>query len=408
MPERKHKQQAADMQQQSAIEAMDVGQIEELQKQLSFNYKQFAQEYSKSKMARIAAYVQKIEETQQLLKKQETLYEYVVQNNVPLISEEFSIEQASVSQEKVSKRRKHSISHEVEPHSPPPEVVDCPQLDPLPVFTESFEHVVQPYRSSLTAAKRRYHLRSTLIEDDALKNKDILWRQSAKELADLRRSKRQQLAMAKFKLEEDYSNAASERKLILLEQRYRASIRKVGEKKSRSDLGQMSEDLKLRDKNRKKYKDGESIINPLSRASDNDIEMDLTLMRSSNVKVQIIEANHLYMEQPLKKEIQSGPTTMTDLVNSEIESKTSFAQVSYQPPMTLGQLQLQQQGQPTTPFTMPPPPPLSQHELPGPQMFPIGAFPPPPPLLPQNGMLPYPPPQMFSNGMGFPTFMGHQ
>jgi hypothetical protein len=337
---------------------MDVKQIEAAQRALSSDYKQLTKEFAKSRLNRADALLSKIDEIQQDLRRQGSICEQSLLENIPIIDQQYSVEQGGGASSKSSKRRKHSTEpiSQPPPPSPPPEVVDPIKIHPLPIFQESFEQVLQPFRDSLNSVKKKYEFHSQLIESDAQRNVDLVWKQSTKDRIELRARSRKELTAQLHELDSDYLNVNKEEKLHQMEQRYRSSIRKVAERKARSDLTQIGELVKRRsDAAFNLDATNLSAASPLSSASQQEVDTDIYLMRQGNVKVERIEANYLYMEQPLKKDLSSGPTTMTDLVNSEIEAKGIAAlQYPYSMPYQNGMIPaMPYNGQ----FPPPPPPP---------------------------------------------------
>lgn len=303
----------------STIDGMDLKQIDSAQRLISSNYKQFARELIHSKLKRLHSYVERIDSIQQQLHKDSAAFERIVEdelNKSLQLHAQFSTEPSA---NEIAKRRKLRP----EPSSPPPELEVWPVLPKVPIFEESFNKALKPFDDSLGAIKKRFELQAKKIEDDAHRNRELVWRQSIKDRIDLRNRKRQFIAKNMYSLQRDYDNVDKNLKLHLLENRYRSSVRKVGEKKSKSDLSIIVETPNLKRKNYNYV--GRELNSFLSHASRQEINNDLCEISKNNVKVEKIEANYLYMEQPLKKNGATGPTTMTDLVNSDLEFKgTSY------------------------------------------------------------------------------------
>ncbi|CAM9018879.1 unnamed protein product [Wickerhamomyces anomalus] len=305
----------------------DVSDIENMQKKLQGDYKLLAKQFGNSRISRVETFISKIEELQNQLRKNSIAHDTFVNNNLPQLDEETT--------------------------SPP--------LEELPIFTDSFEQVLKPHRDSLKALRSKYDYEAKLIEDSARRNVELTWRQSAKDRIELRKQMRSEISQKIIDLDKDYNNENRYAKVSHNERRFRTSTRKVGERKG-GRYGVMEVHREVESRVRRFNNSFHSDSQPVSGASASEIDNDLSMMKSpyATVKIETIEANYLYQEQPLKKE-NIGPTTMTDLVNSEIEERgiagmqyqVSTDRTPYQPPSGYNYNyqppQQQQQQQPRQP-----------------------------------------------------------
>ncbi len=321
----------------------DVSDIENMQKKLQGDYKLLAKQFGNSRISRVETFISKIEELQNQLRKNSIAHDTFVNNNLPQLDEETSMEVDSVTYAKSLKRRRNHFDDaaaQTGDSSPPPEAPASPPLEELPIFTDSFEQVLKPHRDSLKALRSKYDYEAKLIEDSARRNVELTWRQSAKDRIELRKQMRSEISQKIIDLDKDYNNENRYAKVSHNERRFRTSTRKVGERKG-GRYGVMEVHREVESRVRRFNNSFHSDSRPVSGASASEIDNDLSMMKSpyATVKIETIEANYLYQEQPLKKE-NIGPTTMTDLVNSEIEERgiagmqyqVSTDRTPYQPP----------------------------------------------------------------------------
>ncbi|CDR43126.1 CYFA0S11e00518g1_1 [Cyberlindnera fabianii] len=376
-----------------------VEQIEGMQKELSSNYKTLAREFSKSRIARVDAYITKIEEMQQKLRRNLMTHEAHVEQGMPMMDEETGAQLSSLGQMKQNKRRKFS-SVDTGFQSPPPEAPQSPILDPLELFTEPFEQLLEPYRKNLDALKRKYELSSDLIETMCYKNRSIVWKQSIRDRQETREHLRRDTISKLWDLEKDYMNVSQHEKMRVNEQRYRASVRKVGEKRAKSDMTLIADGVKERAGHiaSTAAHDAATLYQkgtPLTSASEEEIDRDINIIRNgipSSVRVETIESGYLFKD-PAPKKPSVVATTMTDLVNSEIEAN-GIAAIQFQVP---DRYPMQMQNQ--TPQYPPQPPPQQMQQ--GPFQYPpygqqsppyYGQAPSMGQFQPMQGMHPPPPP----------------
>ncbi|CCH44063.1 hypothetical protein BN7_3622 [Wickerhamomyces ciferrii] len=323
-------------------ELNEINDIESIQKKLQGDYKNLAKEFGNSRLSRVETFLNNIEKLQLQLKKQNDDYEEFVLNNLPLLDQETSSESISTAESKLNKRRKNASQSELikRATSPPPGTPISPPLENIPIFTESFEKILDPYRSKLKILKSKYDYESDLIENSTRSNVELVWRQSIKDRMDLKKSIRSSTAQDLIRLENDYYNDDKLSKLSHLDKRFKISTKKVGERKNSRYAS--NEQIKKVDQRVRKFNTFFSTDKkPIFEAFENEIEYDLDLIKNKiqiPIKLEKIEANYLYQEQPLKKE-SIGPTTMTDLVNNEIEER-GISGINFQFPN--GQQQHQQ------------------------------------------------------------------
>lgn len=324
----------------------DISDIETIQKKLQVDYKLLARQFGNSRISRVDALIAKIEDIQNQVKKMNVAHETLVKNNLPQVEKQTGSESNSLNYSKTLKRKRYSHGDLHGASSPPPEIPFSPPLEQLPIFTESFEKVLEPYKTNLKALRNNYNYEAKLIEDSARRNVELTWRQNIKDRGELRKKLRLKLEQELIDLDKDYNNVTKYTKVSHLEKRFRTSTRKVGERKG-GRYASMEAQRDVESRVRKFHNVFRPDAKPVGSADENDIEYDLQLMKQSSdtIKLEKIEANYLYLEQPLKKET-IGPTTMTDLVNSEIEER-GIAGMQFQVPAD--QIQYQQQPQPFYP-----------------------------------------------------------
>lgn len=412
----------------------DISDIEIIQKKLQGDYKLLAKQFGSSRISRVDAFIAKIEDIQNQVKKINVAHETFVKNSLPQLEKETGAESNSINYSKTMKRKRYSHGDLHSASSPPPETPYSPPLEVLPIFTESFEKVLEPYKTNLKALRNNYNYEAKLIEDSARRNVELTWRQNIKDRGELRKKLRLKLEQELIDLDKDYNNVNKFAKVSHHEKRFRTSTRKVGERKG-GRYSSMEIHRDVESKVRKFHDVFRSDARPVSSADQTEIDYDLQLMRQTPdvIRTEKIEANYLYLEQPLKKET-IGPTTMTDLVNSEIEERgvagmqfqvpadqIEYQQIrpfypAYQPqmfPPQHQQIPFQTPYIPPQQQPLPPPPqvPLHQQQTPyapyQPQLQPPGFYAQqqqqqPPQFF--NGASPYQPQQQIGQYLVFAPF----
>ncbi|KAH3677153.1 hypothetical protein WICMUC_001908 [Wickerhamomyces mucosus] len=328
----------------------NVSQIETLQKKLQSDYKSLAKEFSKSRVSRIDAFLEQIEVIQSSLKKDLEQYEIDLSNTIPTLDEEFAIEVDSIEQIQESKRRKHTVNPDMNLHSPnSPPKPEVPLLKKIPIFEESFEKLLKPFRKELQLLENKFAYDSKIIEDLARRNVLLAWNQCINSRIDLVQSFRKDLNIELSELQKDKFNWNKFERLGIEEERFRKSTLKVADinKSKKIELGQITKKLE----NCENYSNSNPISgNHPTTATDREILSDINEINASgikNIRLNKYDSNYLLVD-PNRKDEDDSPFAkqFTEEKNVDEEDETEGEQsqdTKYPALLQAAQLQLQQE-----------------------------------------------------------------
>ncbi|KAH3681987.1 hypothetical protein WICPIJ_007058 [Wickerhamomyces pijperi] len=275
--------------QTSITDINSLADIDTLQKKLQSDYKLLAKDFSHARLARIEAYISKIEEIQNSLKRDLEEKEALLEDDLPTVDPAYGTEQDSIKQRKLSQRRRNQIRNSVEvtagnQHSDNLEFkLDETVLYQIPIFEEWFDALMKPFENRLQVTKMNYEYDIKLIEDTVRKNIYLLWNECVNRRCDLAQDFRSTLSQRLYQLQAEFHGDAKFQMLAVEKKRFRLASGKASDPVKRKKLqdSQTLEDIALRSiQSRSK----ENCTSRPMGSSPDEIASDLQWIRSAQIE----------------------------------------------------------------------------------------------------------------------------